>query len=56
MSLMIKNSGIGFAMKNGIDELKSLTNNITEFTNNEDGVYFELKKLFKDVLGEKNGL
>ena len=53
---MIKNSGIGFAMKNGIDELKSLTNNITEFTNNEDGVYFELKKLFKDVLGEKNGL
>ncbi len=29
---MIKNSGIGFAMKNGIDELKSLTNNITEFT------------------------
>ena len=49
---MIKNSGVGFAMKNGIDELKSLTNNITEFTNNEDGVYFELKKLFKDVLGE----
>lgn len=49
---MIKNSGIGFAMKNGIDELKSLTKNITEFTNNEDGVYFELKKLFKDVLGE----
>lgn len=53
---MIKNSGIGFAMKNGIDELKSLTNNVTEFTNNEDGVYFELKKLFKDVIGEKNGL
>ena len=43
-------------MNNGIDELKSFTNNITEFTNNEDGVYFELKKLFKDVLGEKNGL
>ena len=49
---MIKNSGIGFAMKNGIEELKSLTNNITEFTNNEDGVYFELKKLFKNVIGE----
>lgn len=47
---MIKNSGIGFAMKNGIDELKSLTKNVTEFTNNEDGVYFELKKLFKDIL------
>ena len=35
-----------------IEELKSLTNNITEFTNNEDGVYFELKKIFKDIVGE----
>lgn len=49
---MVKNSGMGFAMKNGIEELKSLTNNITEFTNNEDGVYFELKKIFKDIVGE----
>lgn len=49
---MIKNSGMGFAMKNGIEELKSLTKNITEFTNNEDGVYFELKKIFKDIVGE----
>lgn len=49
---MVKNSGMGFAMKNGIEELKSLTNNITEFTNNEDGVYFELKKIFKDIIGE----
>ena len=49
---MIKNSGMGFAMKNGIEELKSLTNTITEFTNNEDGVYFELKKIFKDIVGE----
>ena len=49
---MVKNSGMGFAMKNGIEELKSLTKNITEFTNNEDGVYFELKKIFKDIIGE----
>lgn len=49
---MVKNSGMGFAMKNGIEELKSLTKNITEFTNNEDGVYFELKKIFKDIVGE----
>ena len=49
---MVKNSGMGFAMKNGIEELKSLTNNITEFTNNEDGVYLELKKIFKDIVGE----
>ena len=49
---MVKNSGMGFAMKNGIEELKSLTNNITKFTNNEDGVYFELKKIFKDIVGE----
>ena len=49
---MVKNSGMGFAMKNGIEELKSLTNNITEFTNNEDGVYFELRKIFKDIVGE----
>ena len=49
---MVKNSGMGFAMKNGIEELKSLTNNITEFTNNEDGVYFELKNIFKDIVGE----
>ena len=40
---MVKNSGMGFAMKNGIEELKSLTKNITVFTYNEDGVYFELK-------------
>ncbi|MCI5997455.1 MAG: Cof-type HAD-IIB family hydrolase [Peptoniphilaceae bacterium] len=49
---MIKNSGLGFAMKNGIDELKKLTPHITEYTNNEDGVYFELKKVFKDILGD----
>lgn len=49
---MVKNSGMGFAMKNGIEELKSLTKNITEFTNNEEGVYFELKKIFKDIIGE----
>lgn len=49
---MISNCGVGFAMKNGIDELKALTKNVTEFSNNEDGVYFELKKLFKDILGE----
>lgn len=38
-------------MKNGIDELKTYPH-VTEYTNNEDGVYFELKKVFKDILGD----
>lgn len=44
---MIKNSKIGFFMKNANENLKQQTNYITEYTNNEDGVCMELKKIFE---------
>lgn len=49
---MVKNAGLGFAMKNAIEPLKEVSDRITRYTNNEDGVYFELKELFSDILGE----
>lgn len=49
---MVKEAGLGFAMKNGIEPLKKVSDRVTRYTNNEDGVYFELKELFSDILGE----
>lgn len=46
---MIKNSKMGFFMKNANDDLKKQTKYITEFTNNENGVCFELRKIFKSL-------
>ena len=46
----IQNSGLGFAMSNARSNIKAIADEITEFTNNEDGVIRELKKL------EKNGM
>ena len=43
---MLKAAGIGFAMKNAEDSVKSWANEITDFTNNEDGVALQIKKLF----------
>ncbi|TKC19118.1 Cof-type HAD-IIB family hydrolase [Robertmurraya kyonggiensis] len=36
---LIKNSGTGIAMKNGNTELKKVANYVSEFTNDEDGVF-----------------
>ena len=33
-------------MKNGLDRLKNIAKNVTEFDNNNDGVLVELKKIF----------
>lgn len=45
---MIKNSKMGFFMKNANEDLKKESKYITEFTNNEDGVCIELRKIFKE--------
>ena len=44
---MIKNVGLGIAMKNATREVKSVSDMITEKTNNEGGVGFVLKDIFK---------
>lgn len=44
---MLKYAKTSFAMKNGSENLKKQSKNITEYTNNEDGVYRELFKIFK---------
>ncbi len=43
---MIRNAGLGVMMKNGVDELKPVAKDITEFTNNEDGIAEYLIKFF----------
>ena len=35
---MLSNSGIGIAMKNATDDVKNVTNYVTKFSNNENGV------------------
>lgn len=44
---MIKNAGLGIAMKNGSQLVKSVADIITEKDNNESGVAFELKRILK---------
>ena len=43
---MIKNHPNNYVMKNGLDRLKNIAKNVTEFDNNNDGVLVELKKIF----------
>lgn len=45
----IQKSGLGYAMKNAVDTLKSVADDVTEYSNNDDGVILTLKKL------EQNG-
>lgn len=42
---MIKNAGLGIAMKNGTKTVKSVTKHITRKDNNESGVAVELKRV-----------
>ncbi len=44
---LIFNAGIGIAMKNGTDECRSKAKYISEYDNNNSGVYYELSKIFK---------
>lgn len=44
---MIMNAGLGIAMKNGGKLVKEVANQISEKDNNNSGISFELKKLFK---------
>lgn len=44
---MVKNAGLGIAMKNGSHLVKSVADIITEKDNNESGVAFELRKILK---------
>lgn len=44
---MIKKAGLGIAMKNASEDVKTVADIITEKDNNESGVAFELKRLLK---------
>lgn len=46
---LIKNSGMGIAMKNATDKLKNDADCISRFNNNESGVYYELSKIFQNI-------
>ncbi len=39
---MILHSGVGFAMKNAIPEIKNSTKHVTRYSNEEDGVALAL--------------
>lgn len=43
---LIKNSGLGIAMKNATDKLKSAANYISKYNNNDSGIYYELSQIF----------
>lgn len=45
---MIRNAGLGVAMKNSNKIIFPYADRITMRTNDEDGVYYELKELFKE--------
>lgn len=46
---MLQNAKYGFAMKNGRDTAKLTARHITKFTNNNDGVAWELNYFFKHL-------
>ncbi len=49
---MLNNVGIGIAMRNGQEIVKLEADYISDYSNDEDGIFYELKKLFP-VLEEK---
>ena len=44
---LIKNVGLGIAMKNATDNLKNNADFISRYNNNESAVYFELSEIFE---------
>lgn len=46
---LLKNSGLGIAMKNGTKESIKAAGNVTRFDNNNSGVYYALAEIFQDV-------
>ncbi|KAI9339893.1 HAD-like domain-containing protein [Obelidium mucronatum] len=46
----VTHAGLGFAMANGVPELKAVAKKVTRFTNNEDGVAIELEDLLAQGL------
>ncbi len=46
---MIKNAGLGIAMKNATDNLKNSANYTSLYNNNESAVYYELSKIFEII-------
>lgn len=44
---LIKNAGLGIAMKNATDMLKGAADKISVFSNNDSGVYHELSEIFE---------
>ena len=43
---MIRNAGVGVAMKNAVQIVKDAADYITEYDNNEDGVAEVIEKFF----------
>ena len=46
---LIKNAGLGIAMKNATDKLKDAADYISKLSNNESAVYYELSKIFEII-------
>ena len=48
---MIENSAIGIAMKGSSEDLINKADRTSEFSNDEDGVYYEIKRILKEKYG-----
>ena len=44
---MLKNTGMGIAMINGTEDIKKVAKKVSKYDNNNSGVYYELKEIFK---------
>lgn len=51
---MLKCAGWSVCLKNGMDDVKAITDDITEYTSSEDGVGKYLFQHILDKTGEKN--
>lgn len=50
---MIRNAGVGVAMKNAVQSVKDAADYITEHDNNEDGVAEVIEKFSPDIQVER---
>lgn len=46
---MLKNSGLGIAMKNGTNETAEAAMKVSRYDNNDSGIYYELLEIFRFV-------
>jgi len=48
---MLTMAGVGFGMQNGVDHIKRTATYVTEFSNNEEGIYHALRRYFRNYRG-----